>query len=160
VDLAAVLYKAETVLSIVEPGCLAAERTACLLTELREECCHRAGAADPFPDMPLSPHFDRVDAPFAYDSENRLKSMNGGAVTSIYDGDGNRISKTASGVTTRYLVDDLNPTRYAQVIEEVVNGAVQREYAYGLQRISENQIVNGTWTPSFYGYDGMGNVRS
>ena len=32
-------------------------------------------------------------------------------------------------------------------------------YTYGLQRISEDQIVNGGWTPSFYGYDGGGNVR-
>jgi YD repeat-containing protein len=44
-------------------------------------------------------------------------------------------------------------------MEEVVNGTVRREYAYGLQRIDENQIINNTWTPSFYGYDGMGNVR-
>jgi len=36
---------------------------------------------------------------------------------------------------------------------------VQREYTYGLQRISENQIINNTWTPSFYGYDGGGTVR-
>jgi hypothetical protein len=56
--LAAVLYKAETVFSIVEPGCLSAEHTACLLTELREECCQRAGGADPFPDMPLFPRFE------------------------------------------------------------------------------------------------------
>jgi len=96
---------------------------------------------------------------FAYDSENRLTSMNNGGVTIIYDGDGNRVSKTASGVTTLYLVDDLNPTGYAQVIEEVSGGAVQREYTYGLQRINENQIVSGTWTPSFYGYDGGGTVR-
>jgi RHS repeat-associated protein len=96
---------------------------------------------------------------FTYDSENRLKSMNGSAVTLQYDGDGNRVAKTTTGVTTRYLVDDLNPTAYAQVTEEIVNGAVQREYTYGLQRISQNQIINGTWTPSFYGYDGMGSVR-
>ena len=96
---------------------------------------------------------------FAYDSENRLKSMNAGAVTLLYDGDGNRVARTSSGVTTRYLVDDLNPTGYAQVMEEIVNGSVQREYTYGLQRISQNQVVNSVWTPSFYGYDGMGNVR-
>jgi len=49
----------------------------------------------------------------------RLKSMtmNGNTVTIIYDGDGNRVVKTANGVTTRYLVDDLNPTGYAQVVE-------------------------------------------
>jgi len=28
-----------------------------------------------------------------------------------------------------------------------------------LQRISENQLISGTWTPSFYGYDGHGTVR-
>jgi len=40
-----------------------------------------------------------------------------------------------------------------------VSGSVTRTYAYGLQRISENQLVGSTWTPSFYGYDGHGNVR-
>ena len=96
---------------------------------------------------------------YQYDSQNELVGMNGGAVRLVYDGDGNRVAKTVNGVTTRYLVDDLNPTGYAQVVEETVNGAPQRTYAYGLQRISENQIVNNTWTPSFYQYDGMGSVR-
>ena len=62
----------------------------------------------------------------------------------VYDGDGNRVAKTANGVTTRYLFDDLNPTGYPQVVEET--GAVQRTYTYGLQRISENQVINGAWT--------------
>jgi len=123
---------------------------------------------------------------FAYDFENRLKSMTEGsvAVTIEYDADGNRVAKTVNGVTTRYLVDDLNPTGYAQVVEEVTNGAVSRQYTYGLQRISQTQqieeVTNGAvtrqytyglqrisqtqqianaWTPSFYGYDGGGNVR-
>jgi RHS repeat-associated protein len=96
---------------------------------------------------------------YAYDSENHLKSMNGGAVTLLYDGDGNRVAKTVSGVTTRYLVDDLNPTGYAQVVEESTNGSVQRSYSYGLQRIDVIQLVNNTSTLSFYGYDGFGNVR-
>lgn len=65
-------------------------------------------------------------------------SRNNGAVQIIYDGDGNRVAKTVSGVTTRYLVDDLNPTGYAQVVEELSSGgAVQRQYSYGLQRISQ-----------------------
>ena len=34
-----------------------------------------------------------------------------------------------------------------------------RQYTYGLRRIDENQFINGVWTPSFYGYDGGGNVR-
>jgi RHS repeat-associated protein len=90
----------------------------------------------------------------------RLTSMNGGAVTMIYDGFGNRVSKTVGGVTTKYLVeDDVNPTGLPQVFEESVNGVLQRTYTYGLQRISENQQIQGAWTPSFYGYDGFGSVR-
>jgi uncharacterized protein RhaS with RHS repeats len=29
-----------------------------------------------------------------------------------------------------------------------------------MQRIDEEQVINSTWTPSFYGYDGMGSVRN
>jgi YD repeat-containing protein len=54
---------------------------------------------------------------FAYDSQNHMMSMStsGTSVNMIYDGDGNRVSKTVNGVTTQYLVDDLNPTGSAQV---------------------------------------------
>jgi RHS repeat-associated protein len=97
---------------------------------------------------------------FAYDSQNQLVSMNGGSVQIVYDGDGYRVAKTVNGVTTKYLVDDLNPTGYAQVIDELVGGAVTRTYTYGLQRISQDQVISNTWTPSFYGYDGGGNVRT
>jgi len=96
---------------------------------------------------------------FTYNFENRLKSMNGGAVTLQYDGDGNRVTKTVGGVTTRYLVDDHNPTGYPQVVEELIGGAVQRTYTHGRQRISQNQLISTTWMPSFYAYDGLGSVR-
>jgi RHS repeat-associated protein len=56
-------------------------------------------------------------------------------------------------------VDDKNPTGLPQVLDEIVNGSVSRTYAYGLQRISQNQQIGGNWTPSFYGYDGYENVR-
>ena len=75
-----------------------------------------------------------------------------------FDGD-NRGSETAAGTTSTYLVDSLNPTGYAQVMDELASGSVTRTYAYGLQRISENHLLGSTWTPSFYGYDGHGNVR-
>jgi RHS repeat-associated protein len=66
-----------------------------------------------------------------------------------------------NGVVTRYLVeDDVNPTGYPQVFEELTGGAVTRTYTYGLQRIDEEQVLSGAWTPSFYGYDGGGNVRT
>ncbi len=77
----------------------------------------------------------------------------------VYDGDGNRVSETASGVITKFLIDTLNPTGYSQVMDELVSGAVTKTYTYGRQRISENQLVGSTWTPTFYGYDGHGNVR-
>jgi RHS repeat-associated protein len=96
---------------------------------------------------------------FAYDFANRLKSMNNGAVTIQYDADGNRVAKTVNGVTTRYLVDDLNPTGYAQVVEELTGTTASRTYTYGLQRISQYQQTSNAWTPRFYGYDGSGTVR-
>ena len=78
----------------------------------------------------------------------------------VYDAFGNRVSKTVNGVTTQYLVeDDVNPTGYPQVLEEVQNGTAVRTYTYGLQRISESQSIGNVWTTSFYGYDGGGNVR-
>jgi RHS repeat-associated protein len=95
----------------------------------------------------------------AYDFQNRLKSMSNGVAALVYDGDGNRVAKTLNGVTTLYLVDDLNPTGYPQVVEEIVGSAVTRTYTYGARRISQNQLINNVWSPSFYGYDGFGSVR-
>ena len=43
-----------------------------------------------------------------YDFENRLVQR--GNATVVYDGDGTRVAETVAGVTTRFLVDDLNPT--------------------------------------------------
>ena len=80
-------------------------------------------------------------------------------MTIVYDGDGNRVSETVAGVTTNYLVDTQNATGYAQVIDELQGSTVTRTYAYGLERISENQTISNSWTPSFYGYDGHGSVR-
>ena len=49
--------------------------------------------------------------------------------------------------------------RNAQVVEEIVGGNVQRTYTYGNALISQTQLIGGTWTTSFYGYDGGGSVR-
>ena len=92
---------------------------------------------------------------YGYDFENHLTEMNSGEVGIVYDGDGNRVAKIVGGVTTQYLVDDRNPTGYAQVLEEIENGAVVRSYTYGLDLISQKQ-ASGV---SFYGYDGHGSVR-
>lgn len=96
---------------------------------------------------------------YNYDFEDRLSDVNGGAVSFVYDGDGNRVAKTVGGVTTKYLVDTLNPTGYAQVVEETVGGAVQRVYTFGHDLISQRQLIGGNWSISYFGYDGTGSVR-
>lgn len=96
---------------------------------------------------------------YAYDFENRIIGVNNGAIVIIYDGDGNRVSKTVNGITTSYLVDTNNLTGYAQVVEELQNAVVQRVYVYGDHLISQDQTINAVWTQSFFGYDGHGSVR-
>jgi RHS repeat-associated protein len=98
----------------------------------------------------------------SYDFENHLTQH--GYITYVYDGDGNRVAKTIGGVTTSYLVDTLNPTGYAQVLDEVQSTGVVRSYAWGLELVSETQLVAATppaspWQTSWYGYDGHGSVR-
>jgi RHS repeat-associated protein len=92
-----------------------------------------------------------------YDFENRLVQR--GGVALVYDGDGNRVSKTVAGVTTNYLVAEQNLTGYAQVLDELQGGAVTRAYSYGLDLINEQQTISGAPVASFYGYDGHGSVR-
>ena len=94
---------------------------------------------------------------YAYDFEDRLTAS--GGVAYVYDGDGNRVSKTAGGVTTLYLIDTNNHTGLPQVVDEINSGLVTRSYAYGLGLISQRQIVGSQWQVSFYGFDGQGSVR-
>jgi RHS repeat-associated protein len=96
-------------------------------------------------------------ATYTYDFADRL--LTGPGVTNVYDGDGNRVARTAGGVNTRFLIDDLTPTGYAQVAEEVVSGAVTRRYTHGPMRISQSQLISGNWTTHYYGYDAGGTVR-
>jgi len=104
---------------------------------------------------------------YIYDSENHMISMSN-STTSIsmkYDAFGNRVSKTVTNTsgttTTQYLIDDLNPTGYSQVLDELTgaigSAAVTRTYTYGLQRISQDQIAGNVL--SYYQYDGGGSVR-
>lgn len=96
---------------------------------------------------------------YAFDYENHLTGQNGNQVAIVYDGDGNRVSETVGGVTTEYLVDTLNPTGYAQVLEEIQNALVIRRYTYGSDLISQSLNLVTNWQTSFYGYDGHGSVR-
>jgi len=47
-----------------------------------------------------------------------LISRNDREVRFVYDGDGNRVQKIVGDRMTFYIVDDLNPTGYPQVLEE------------------------------------------
>jgi RHS repeat-associated protein len=97
---------------------------------------------------------------FGYEFEDRLTSYDNGAVAYTYDGDGNRVARTVTGSTVRYLVDEQNPTGYVQVAEEVAAGLVIAQYVHGPQRISLRQSVSGTWGKSYYGYDVFGTTRA
>ena len=94
---------------------------------------------------------------YDYDFENRLITHTS-SVTSgfVYDGDGNRVSKTIGGVTTNYLVNTNNHTGYAQVVEEIQGGVVTKQFTYGHDLISQRIVGSGL---SFFGYDGHGSVR-
>lgn len=96
---------------------------------------------------------------YSFDWENHLQSINNGTVAYVYDGDGNRVSKTVGGSVTHYLIDTNNLTGNPQVVDEIVNGAVVRTYTYGHDLISQNQLIGGNWQVSFYGKDGHGSVR-
>jgi RHS repeat-associated protein len=104
---------------------------------------------------------------YVYDFENHLVQQ--GAISIVYDGEGNRVSKTAGGVTTKYLVDTQNPTGYAQVVYETFTGGtgareLSHSYVYGLERISEQRLYftgSQSLTQSiYYVYDGHGSVRA
>jgi RHS repeat-associated protein len=105
-----------------------------------------------------------------YDFENRLVTRHTSLATIAiaYDGDGNRVRKTVTtatnSVTTCFVVDDLNPSGYAQVLEEHVSlnsgpSSLDRVYTYGHTLISQDRVAGASWHASFYGYDGHNNVR-
>ena len=98
--------------------------------------------------------------PYAYDVENRLTSLSKGAVAFVYNGEGIRVRKTVGSTNTLYLVDDRNPTGYAQVVEEFTTSGLTtnlaKTYVYGLALISQRQPGIST---NFFLYDGHGSTR-
>jgi len=92
-----------------------------------------------------------------YDFENRL--VRRGNVQIVYDGDGNRVSETVGGATVSYLVADVNPTGYPQVVQERQNqfGPILKNYQWGLQLIAEGDLSQSPL--HYYGMDGHGSVR-
>jgi len=100
-----------------------------------------------------------------YDFENRLirrsSTLNSqpSTIDLTYDCDGHRVSETVGAQTVSYLVDELNPTGYAQVVEERVNGTLARTYAYGHSLLSQTQNSLSGWTTTYYAFDGHGSTR-
>jgi len=92
-----------------------------------------------------------------YDFENHLVQR--GNVQIVYDGDGNRVSETVGGATVSYLVADVNPTGYPQVLQERQNqfGPILKNYQWGLQLIAEGDLSQSPL--HYYGMDGHGSVR-
>jgi RHS repeat-associated protein len=102
---------------------------------------------------------------YQYDPLNRITNVNNGQVLIGYDGDGNRIKKTVvlngTTTTTCYLVDDRNPSGYAQVVEEyqpigLAQPSLSRVYNYGLSLISQREASGATY---YFVSDGHGSTR-
>jgi hypothetical protein len=100
---------------------------------------------------------------YAYDFENHLAQA-GAGISIVYDGDGNRVSKTVAGVTTKFLVDEANATGYAQVVDELQGATLARTYTWGLEQINElfpaGSPLSTNHSPLFYVFDGHGSVRA
>ncbi|WP_253938791.1 polymorphic toxin-type HINT domain-containing protein, partial [Hahella sp. HN01] len=97
-----------------------------------------------------------VSARYTYSAKNKLLAVTkAGETTSFgYNPDGIRTRKAASGSTTDFIVDQNRD--YAQVLQEVVNGAKQVSYVYGDDLLSQARAGD----VSYYVYDGQGSVRS
>jgi RHS repeat-associated protein len=101
-----------------------------------------------------------IQGPYYYDVENRLTNFNN-TIYIAYNGDGHRVRKISGTTTNYYLVDDRNPSGYAQVLEEhqALSGqspALKRVYNYGLDLVSQREAVG---TVYYFGYDGHGSTR-
>jgi RHS repeat-associated protein len=90
---------------------------------------------------------------FSYDFRDALRTRtpaltaDAASVEFLHDGDGRRVGRraldptTGRWKTTHYLVAELNPTGYDQVLAEVREGSLERSFAYGEQRVSIDGFV-------------------
>lgn len=95
---------------------------------------------------------------YTYDAENRLTRVAGGGdvITLGYDAEGNLIGQRSGADDVAYLVDSLNPTGYAQVIEERDgDGALLAGYSYGHYLLA----MNRDGATSRYHVDGQRSTR-
>ncbi len=80
---------------------------------------------------------NRAGDALTYDAENRLTSITVGGITTTYtyDGGGNRVKRSANGVTSYYIGNHYEVT---------VGGAtsILKYYYFGKQRIAVKQDIN------------------
>ena len=94
-----------------------------------------------------------------YDFENRM-TQHGTGLFLVYDGDGNRVSETIGGTTTKFLVDDHNPTGLPQVLDEIVNGPVTRTYPTACNESAKTSLLATRGLPASMGTTDMGTSGS
>ncbi len=54
-DLAQLLYTHQAIIDTISPVRPTPDRAFRFLTDMRQQCCDRSGAEDPFPDLPHVP---------------------------------------------------------------------------------------------------------
>jgi len=99
---------------------------------------------------------------YTYNVANKLNGVLLGGVPKasyLYNDQGIRVSATANGSTTHYLIDANNHTGYAQVMEELlaVGGTPSTSYTIGDEVLA--QCGTTATAPSYFLQDGHGNNR-
>lgn len=92
---------------------------------------------------------------YAWDAENRLVRVTDGGVelaSFTYDGVGRRASKSAGGLTHRYVYDD------SDIIEDRLDGGTTLRTVHGPQIDQPLASVDGNGTVSYYLADHLGSI--
>jgi RHS repeat-associated protein len=95
---------------------------------------------------------------FDYDAEDRLIGMDSGAVSVVYDGDGNLVQKTVGPEAYTYLIDTNSITGYAQILEIKRDGTLIDMFTYGANGIICQRNIP-TAKVRYFSKDGSNSTR-